>query len=31
VLQRLDTAADTAGLPMWLPDPAPDHRTNEQR
>jgi len=31
VLQRLDTAADAAGLPMWLPDPAPDHRTNEQR
>jgi len=31
VLQRLDTAANAAGLPMWLPDAAPSDRTDEQR
>jgi len=31
VLQRLDTAADAAGLPMWLPDSVPGDRTDEQR
>ena len=31
VLQRLDTAADAGGLPMWLPDSDPGDRTDEQR
>jgi uridine phosphorylase len=31
VLQRLDTAADAAGLPMWLPDSVPGDRTDQQR
>ena len=31
VLQRMDDAAAAAGLPMWLPDAMPGHRTQDRR